>query len=43
MITPDDPLVRQLRNNRRLFLATLVGIGFVAAVVILDIARQIGG
>lgn len=40
MIDMDDQILRQLRNNRRLFLATLAGIGFVAAVVILDIARQ---
>lgn len=35
-----DELIRKARNNRRLLLATLAGIGFVAAVVILDIARQ---
>lgn len=41
MIDLDDPIIRRARNNRRLFLATLAGIGFVAAVVILDIARQL--
>ncbi|MDE4918372.1 hypothetical protein ACUXAV_000414 [Cupriavidus metallidurans] len=41
MIDLDDPIIRRARNNRRLLLATLAGIGFVAAVVILDIARQL--
>lgn len=36
----DERLIKLARNNRRLLLATLAGIGFVAAVVILDIARQ---
>jgi len=40
VIDMDERLIKLARNNRRLLLATLAGIGFVAAVVILDIARQ---
>lgn len=41
MIDLDDDLIRKVRNNRRLFLATVAGILFVGVVVLTDIVRQL--
>jgi len=41
MIDMDDRIIKQVRNNRRLFLATIAGILFVGVVVLADIVRQL--